>query len=298
VKGEQWLREAHRYRLSTGLNDGEMWCSVCNIIRPKPGSATVASSENTFQLMTTLIRNESPLVLWRGLGSTLAMSIPSTAIYFAAYDELYQFLNSHHMPLAAMTAGMSARSVSAFLVSPIELLRTRTMAYQGTLPAGSSVARQVFHEMVAECRQRGIASLFRGLSPTLYRDVPFSGMYWTSYEWLKEQLQEPMARIRPDWSSSTQSFGVAFMSGCLAGMIASAATTPFDVAKTRRQASFFVTDTSNLETKSTFRLLGQIYREEGFAGLFRGFTPRMVKVAPACAIMISSYELGKAYFQS
>lgn len=28
-----------------------------------------------------------------------------------------------------------------------------------------------------------------------------------------------------------------------------------------------------------------------------GFMPRVIKVAPACAIMISTYEFGKAFFQ-
>ena len=32
--------------------------------------------------------------------------------------------------------------------------------------------------------------------------------------------------------------------------------------------------------------------------LFPGLTPRLVKVTPACAIMITSYEYGKAFFRS
>lgn len=36
-----------------------------------------------------------------------------------------------------------------------------------------------------------------------------------------------------------------------------------------------------------------IFREEGMAGLFRGWVARCLKVAPACAIMISTYEAGK-----
>lgn len=28
-----------------------------------------------------------------------------------------------------------------------------------------------------------------------------------------------------------------------------------------------------------------------------GFLPRVIKVAPACAIMISTYEFGKSFFQ-
>ncbi len=40
-------------------------------------------------------------------------------------------------------------------------------------------------------------------------------------------------------------------------------------------------------------LMRAIVQEEGFRGLWRGLTARVAKVAPSCAIMISSYEIGK-----
>jgi solute carrier family 25 protein 39/40 len=43
------------------------------------------------------------------------------------------------------------------------------------------------------------------------------------------------------------------------------------------------------------QFLRHIYAEEGIAGLFKGWAARCMKVAPACAIMISSYELGKKW---
>ena len=43
----------------------------------------------------------------------------------------------------------------------------------------------------------------------------------------------------------------------------------------------------------TFHLLREIAQTEGVAGLWRGNQARMLKVAPGCAIMISSYEFGK-----
>ena len=36
-----------------------------------------------------------------------------------------------------------------------------------------------------------------------------------------------------------------------------------------------------------------IVKEEGLKGLSKGLVPRVAKVAPSCAIMISSYEFCK-----
>lgn len=40
-----------------------------------------------------------------------------------------------------------------------------------------------------------------------------------------------------------------------------------------------------------------IYRNHGVKGLFTGLLPRIFKVAPACAIMIATFEYGKQFFQ-
>ena len=36
--------------------------------------------------------------------------------------------------------------------------------------------------------------------------------------------------------------------------------------------------------------------EHGYGGLYAGLAPRLAKIAPACAIMIGSYEACKEYF--
>ena len=40
-----------------------------------------------------------------------------------------------------------------------------------------------------------------------------------------------------------------------------------------------------------------IVRSRGLSGLFVGLAPRIMKIAPACAIMISSYEYCKRFFR-
>lgn len=94
----------------------------------------------------------------------------------------------------------------------------------------------------------------------------------------------------------------SFVAGATSGAIASVVTTPFDVGKTRQQvlhhepakeAGKAASTALRPEEQAMPRFLYHIWKEEGAAGLFRGWVPRMLKVAPACAIMISSYEVGK-----
>lgn len=51
------------------------------------------------------------------------------------------------------------------------------------------------------------------------------------------------------------------------------------------------------EEQSMPRFLMHIIKEEGVGGLWKGWIPRTLKVAPSCAIMISSYEVGKRAFR-
>jgi len=90
--------------------------------------------------------------------------------------------------------------------------------------------------------------------------------------------------------------------GAFAGSIAAITTLPFDVAKTHRQIELGERDLidparrHNYPSPRTIDMLRQIYRQSGVPGLFSGIVPRVIKVAPSCAIMISIYELGKQFF--
>lgn len=43
----------------------------------------------------------------------------------------------------------------------------------------------------------------------------------------------------------------------------------------------------------TWATIRQIYYHHGIRGLFTGLVPRLIKVAPACAIMIATFEYSK-----
>lgn len=120
----------------------------------------------------------------------------------------------------------------------------------------------------------------------LLRDIPFTALFWS--------LTEPMRRaIVPDLNVTTpiSSLLLANVTAAgLAGGIAAAATTPFDVIKTQQQ-----TAAGNVSVAETAR---RVYSKHGWGGLFAGVGPRSLRAVPACAIVVSSYELIKQWIAS
>ncbi|CAO3693479.1 unnamed protein product [Rhizopus stolonifer] len=209
------------------------------------------------------------------------MALPSTAIYYVGYDHIRdytsdsQFKGTFLDTYSPLWAGGLARTIAGLVVSPLELFRTRMQSAEGA--QGVSVVWRGVREMI---HREGTKALWRGLLPTMLRDVPFSAIYWMGYEEFK----------RSPALSDLSYFESSFIAGASSGMIAAVVTTPFDVVKTQRQVSSHAN-----EARVRF-IVKNIFAREGTAGFFRGLVPRVAKVAPGCAIMISSYEMGKQFF--
>uniref|UniRef100_A0A8C8SDA6 Mitochondrial glutathione transporter SLC25A40 n=1 Tax=Pelusios castaneus TaxID=367368 RepID=A0A8C8SDA6_9SAUR len=236
-----------------------------------------------------IIKIEGIKSLWSGLPPTLIMALPGTVIYFTSYDQLSEVLisklgkDNNQIPVLA---GSISRLGSLTVVSPLELIRTKMQS------------RQLSYKQLYMCINNTVAkdgwlSLWRGWSATALRDVPFSAMYWYNYERFSNGLCKRFDEREP-------TVMISFTSGAAAGSIAATVTLPFDVVKTHKQTELWESETLNISQKrsaSTWTVMKRIFAERGFTGLFAGIVPRLIKVAPACAIMISTYEYGKSFFR-
>jgi solute carrier family 25 protein 39/40 len=232
-------------------------------------------------LAARISREEGIFALWTGLRATILMNVPAQVIYMGAYERASKELRqSPGLELwAPMIAGGGSRLISSSIVSPIELLRTRL---QAQAPSASSPSLLSLASSVVSAE--GVSGLWRGLVPTLWRDVPFSCLYWLCYEHLKQRAVETHPEQRLTGSG-------AFICGAAAGGAAALVTTPLDVIKTRQQLAAR-TGTGG----GTITTLQHVLRTEGLRGFFAGLAPRLAKTPPACAVMITSYELGKIVF--
>lgn len=240
----------------------------------------------TWDGIKKIVKFEGVSTLWRGLSLTLLSAIPSNVVYFTAYEYMRDNSPINSSPLNPLICGALARSVSATVISPLELAKTRMQGAVGDSSQGN--CKTVFKGVQAMVRNEGVFSLWRGLVLTLWRDVPFSAIYWGCVEYIRDEL----SKLPYFQRSNDSTFTKAFIAGSIGGAIAAVATTPFDVGKTRRQIDPNAVSSNSRMIPYMFHII----RNEGFPALFVGCVPRVLKVAPACAIMISSYEKGKKLF--
>eukprot|EP01082_Thalassiosira_pseudonana_P003447 g2586.t1 g2586 contig12:407497-408861(-) len=319
----------------------------------------VPKSGGTLQTLLSIWHYEGFSGLYAGLRPTLLMSVPNTVLYFSAYDEISMILRRNHannttaknngledthgidyecnnssledakrQAYIPLVAGSTARLLASLTTAPLELIRTRQASIVPNSRNGNGV--MAVPGMVEEFRNllriNGLSSLYVGLAPTLWRDVPFSALYWLCLERFRNELSDSDSlgawggryysdqgmKLPPSVEASH-----SFVSGAAAGSVAAAMTTPFDVVKTRRQmvdqtistlssqwsGSKFCNESkqsaavgSDRINVGTFGHIRQIVTQEGISGLWRGNLTRMLKISPACAVMISTYEVGKRFF--
>lgn len=228
----------------------------------------------TLHALRSIVEKEGARALWKGTDLALMMSIPMVGIYLPLYDYLLERINyashSNQSSVSPLVAGTLARTVAVYCTAPFEFIRTRMQAH---------------HNFAHSSRISfaSLPSLWTGVGATMARDVPFSGLYWA--------LVEPIRRsLLPNGATSElEVVSTNVIAGGLAGAIAGGVTTPLDVVKTRTQLAMGSKQHSILHT------LRSILANEGVSGVFQGWSARAAKAAPACAIVLSAYEMLKFY---
>ena len=281
---------------------------VKNYMQGSPNLDRSRVSASSREVISKIVKERGVLSLWRGLAPTLAYVIPSNLVFFSFYE--YNRRQGDESWLAASRS----RAIACTLLSPVEFVRTRVQAtIANTDQTPIEVIRRVFYE-------DSFLSYWRGLIPTLMRDVPFSAIYFSLYEFNKKLILPTHVAKRETLASGSRRerinlaesqvlnkpnqfvFGseyadtllLTMVNGASCGMVASVLTHPFDVVKTQLQTLQRAKSVNNYRVytiPSTSDAMQLLKKEYGWRWMTIGLSPRMLKVVPGSAIMLATYEM-------
>ncbi len=137
-------------------------------------------------------------------------------------------------------------------------------------------------------REEGIRGLGKGVEASMWREVTYSSVRIGGYEPVRRALS-----YDTDDPANTTPL-VKFFSALLCGSVGSALANPLDLVKTRFQA---VLPNQKSPYTSTFNALTTIFRKEnGFAGLYRGWIITCSRASVLNSAQLGSYDSIKHNF--
>ncbi|XP_016354682.1 solute carrier family 25 member 44-like [Sinocyclocheilus anshuiensis] len=241
----------------------------------------------TYDAFRKILRAEGLRGLYRGFMVTTFTLISGQA-YITTYELVRKYVSNYSKDntLKSLVAGGSASLVAQSITVPIDVISQQLMMQgQGehltrfkvkpTVGAMHSVffgqTRDIIGQIFAV---DGIRGFNRGYVASLLTYIPNSAVWWPFYHFYAEQL----SKMAP---SNCPHLVLQAMAGPLAAATASTVTNPMDIVRARVQVEG---RTSVIET------FNQLIREEGFWGMTKGLSARIIASAPTAIVMVVGYE--------
>lgn len=211
--------------------------------------------------------------LYRGIASPILAEAPKRAMKFSMNEQYKKFFSDASGRLSGLgyaAAGCCAGMTEAVVNCPFELVKVRMQAR-----SNAKLYKNTMHAAKLIVDTEGPLTLYRGFGSMLWRNGVWNGAYFGVIEQVRRQL--------PSSTSERGKLGINFIAGTISGLVATVANTPFDVVKSRVQNT--LPDQPRHYTY-TLPALATIAREEGPRALYKGFVPKVLRLAPGGGIML------------
>ncbi|XP_063375285.1 mitochondrial ornithine transporter 1 [Cydia amplana] len=227
--------------------------------------------------------------LYAGTTPAIMANVAENSVLFAAYGYCQKFVcrltgTESVEQLSAFgnaSAGFLAAFFSSFTLCPTELIKCQLQAMREISVQGAQTAVKITPIQLTQqiFRQYGIQGLFRGLVPTIMREMPGYFFFFGGYEGTRELLTKP--------GQSKDDIGPlrTMVAGAAGGLVLWTVIFPSDVIKSRVQIS---------NKSQRFLAVGlEIVKQEGALALYNGLKPTLVRTIPATAVLFLVYEYSK-----
>jgi len=257
-----------------------------DVVKTRMQLETGKAKHGMIGTFTSIIREEGVGRLYRGLVPPLLLEAPKRAVKFAAND----FWGKTFMGLSgeskmtqqlSIVTGCSAGATESFVVVPFELVKIKLQDKTSTFAGPMDVVKQIV-------RKEGVLGLYAGMEATFWRHFWWNGGYFGSIHQVRSMLpkaENPQSQLLNN-----------FISGAVGGFIGTALNTPFDVVKSRIQGAAKAPGVIP-KYNWTYPALLTIMREEGPAALYKGFLPKVLRLAPGGGVLLLVVEFTLGVFR-
>jgi len=243
--------------------------------------------KNSIDCVRKVYQNEGLRGFYRGLGPQLIGVAPEKAIKLTMNDLVRGYATDPETGRIKfqweLVAGGVAGASQVVFTNPLEIVKIRLQVQGELAKSQGAPPRGALHII----RSLGLVGLYRGASACLLRDIPFSAIYFPSYNHFKKDL------FKEGYNGKKLTFWETLASAAMAGMPAAYFTTPADVIKTRLQVEA-------RKGQSTYNGLVdagvKIFREEGGRALFKGGIARVLRSSPQFGFTLVAYEYLHKFF--
>jgi len=246
-------------------------------------TATVAEADaynGMVDCFQKIVRTEGFSRLYRGIEAPILMEAPKRATKFAANDSWGKFYRDifgvakMNQSLSILT-GATAGATEALVVVPFELVKIRL---QDKAQAGKYTG--MVDVVVKTVKAEGPLALYNGLESTMWRHILWNAGYFGCIFQVRALL--------PKADNKTTQMGYDMLSGAVGGTFGTILNTPMDVVKSRIQNSPKIKG-SIPKYNWAWPSVGTVFKEEGFAALYKGFLPKVIRLGPGGGILLVVY---------
>jgi len=267
------------------------------IIQPT-SRGTVQASMGPYGTAKRIVQREGFLALYKGLSAVYTGIIPKMAIRFVSFEQYKEILAAHtslgRTTTATFTAGLLSGLTEAILVvTPAEVCKIRMQSQYHSMVDPTQMQhrkyRNVFQTAYTIVREEGFGALYKGVVPTMLRQGCNQAVNFTGYNLIKKEV---MKRQQTTELASWQSLMIGGFSGGMGPIV----NNPLDVVKTRLQKQV-VHEGKTPKYIGLVQACVVVAKEEGVLALWKGITPRLLRIVPGQAITFMTYEFVSGQMQ-
>lgn len=250
--------------------------------KPVPGFVSILSS---------LVKNDGVGSIYKGVDAAIGRQL----VYGTARIGLHRYISDKMVEMnegkpinfgMKALSGMASGSIAVCIGTPFDIALVRLQSDSMAPVAERKNYKNVFDALTRTVKEEGVGALYKGLAPNILRGMSMNVGMMACYDQAKEVVGKLLGDPMTNGPGLTTQIGASAVAGFTAALF----SMPFDLIKSRLMAQKPDPVTGKLQYAGVLDCTAQIFKKEGPAGFFGGFSAYYGRCAPHAMIILLSIE--------